>query len=250
MSTKDTGWWTEFFDFFRPVFGIIDAKTTNAQARYLIKKLDLTPGNKFLDCPCGIGRITIPMAKKGIRVTGVDITKSYLNELNAKARRAKLNINTIHSDMRKINFDSKFDAAGNLWTSFGFFEKESDDLLTLKKMYKALKPGGRFVLHVINRDWIIANFQSRDWQEIKGLRIFEDRKFDFRNSVNYGNWHFMKNGQEKIFSVHIRMYSFHELVRMFEAAGFADIEGYGNINDEPISLHSRMMFVFGTKPKH
>jgi cyclopropane fatty-acyl-phospholipid synthase-like methyltransferase len=117
MPAKDSGWWDDFFPVFRPFFGLVSQKETNAQARYIIKKLNLKPGKKFLDCPCGFGRICFPLAKNGIRVTGVDITSSYLDELSKRAKRRGLKINPVHADMRRINYDSEFDAAGNLWTS-------------------------------------------------------------------------------------------------------------------------------------
>jgi cyclopropane fatty-acyl-phospholipid synthase-like methyltransferase len=54
MSRKDSGWWDDFFPTFRPVFDIIPVKNTNAQVRFIIRKLGLKPGMQFLDCPCGI----------------------------------------------------------------------------------------------------------------------------------------------------------------------------------------------------
>ena len=249
MSEKDSGWWDDFFPAFRPFFGLVSQRETNAQVRYIMKKLNLRPGKKFLDCACGIGRISLPLAKKGVRVTGVDITQSYLDELSKKAKRRGLKINVARADMRRINYDSEFDAVANLWGSFGYFEKESDNLLVLKKMYRALKPGGKFMLHVINRDWIIVNYTTRGWYEIAGKKSLEERHFDYRTSINYGTWYFIKNDKEQIFDVQMRLYSFHELIAMFESAGFTDIEGYGSIKDEPISRDKQMIFIIGTKPK-
>ena len=255
MAKKNSGWWDDFFPTFRPVFGIIPQRVTNAQARYIVKKLALRPGKRFLDCPCGIGRIAIPLAKQGIKVTGVDIIQSYLDELETRAKRLKLKIDLVHRDMRRISYDSQFDAGGNIWTSFGFFEKESDNLLVLKKMFRALKPGGKFLLHVINRDWIITNYASRDWWYIKNTRghsvakVVDERHFDYRTSINHGNWHFIKDGRETSHQILIRMYSYHELVGMFEQVGFTDIEGYGSVKDEPISREKQMMFIIGTRPK-
>jgi ubiquinone/menaquinone biosynthesis C-methylase UbiE len=249
MSNKDSGWWDDFFPVFRPFFGLFSQKQTNAQVRYLIEKLNLKPGKKFLDCPCGIGRVALPLASKGIRVTGLDITQSYLDELSKKAKRRDLKIDLVHADMRRINFDSQFDAGGNLWTSFGYFEKESDNRLVLKKMYRALRPGGKFMLHVINRDWIMVNYQPRDWQEVAGVKLVEERRFDYRTSINHGIWHFIKDGRERTLKIAIRMYSFHELIAMFKSVGFADIEGYSTVKDEPISRDRGMMFIIGTKPR-
>ena len=249
MSNKDAGWWDEFFPLFRPLFSIISDKETKAQTAYFIAKLNLNPGQKFLDCPCGIGRISIPMAKKGIIVTGVDITKSYLEELDLQTRKKKLNVNTIHSDMRRINFTNEFHAAGNLWTSFGFFEKDSDNYLALKKMFQALKPGGKFMLHVINRDWVLANFAPYGWYKGKDFKILEEREFDFSKSISRTKWYFMKKGEEKVLDSDIRMYSYHELLNIFKKIGFINIEGFGSVDDDPISLNHRMMFIIGTKPE-
>ncbi len=248
MKNKDSGWWDEFFPAFRPFFETRTQQETNAQIKYYLKKLNLKSGSKFLDCPCGIGRISIPMAKKGIKVTGVDITQSYLDEINRKNKRLKVPIETIHSDMRRISFENKFDAAGNLWTSFGYFEKKSDDLLVLKKMYKAIKPGGKFLLEVINRDWIILNFSPSDWHKFDDMKILESRKFDYSTSISNGIWTFIKNGQEKSYDASIRMYSCHELFEMFNKVGFVDIEGFGSIKEDPIDRNTRMMYIIGTKP--
>jgi len=249
LTKRESGWWHDFYTAFRPFFGLISQKETNAQARFIIKKLDLKPGRKFLDCPCGIGRISLPVAKKGIGVTGVDIIPSYLDEVSIKAKRRGLKINLVHSDMRRINFDSKFDAVGNLWTSFGFFRKESDNRLVVKKMYRALKPGGKFVLHVINRDWIIANFRPRDWYEAGGVKSTEERYIDYRTSVNHGLWRFIKDGEEKTIESPIRLYSLHELIAIFRSAGFINIESFGSVKDEPVTRDSRMIYVIGTKPR-
>lgn len=249
MKTKDSGWWDEFFPEFRALFGFASKKATSAQVRFIIKKLNLRPGRTFLDCPCGIGRIALPLAKAGVKVTGVDITQSYLDELSAAAKKRSLKIDVHRGDMRRIKFDSQFDAAGNIWTSFGYFKKESDNLLVLKQMFRALKPGGKFLLHLVNRDWIMANFQPSDWSEVGGGKILEKRTFDYATSTCTGPWTLIKDGHETTHEAAIRMYSYHELLNMFRKVGFVDIEGYGTVKGEPIDLRHFYMFVIGTRPK-
>ena len=240
-------WWDEFFTEFRPFFAKISPQVTNAEVKFYIEKMNLKKGSSFLDCPIGIGRIAIPLAKKGIKITGVDIMPSYLAELSEKASKAKLPIKLFHLDMRKINFENQFDAVGNLWTSFGYFKKESDNMLVLKKLYKALKPGGKFVIQVINRDWIMKNFASNGWSEIAGAKVLEKRNFDFEKSISTSEWIFIKDGQEKSIETYIRMYSFHEFKQMLEKVGFTNIVGYGSLKSEPINFDSREMFIFADK---
>jgi cyclopropane fatty-acyl-phospholipid synthase-like methyltransferase len=246
---KEKAWWEAgFFEDFQPVFGIIPARNTNAQVRFLIKKMGLQPGMRFLDCPCGVGRIALPLARKGIKVTGVDITQPYLDEMMRKARRARLPIEAVRADMRRIKFDCRFDAAANMWTSFGYFGKESEDLLVFKRAFAALKRGGKFLLHAINRDWILSHFQPSDWLEVKGMKVLEKRSFDYATSTSKGTWYFIKNGRETKHEISIRHYAYHELIRMLEKAGFMNVEGYGSPEGEPISRDSNMMYIFADKP--
>jgi ubiquinone/menaquinone biosynthesis C-methylase UbiE len=249
MPEKESEWWLQLFPSFRSIFDALPPGKTNSEVNYIINKLDLAPGRKFLDCPCGIGRISIPLARRGIRVTGVDITKSYLDELSNKASRMNLRIAIEHNDMRRINFDSQFDAAGNLWTSFGYFSREADNYRVLKKMFQALKPGGKFMLHVINRDWIIRNYTSSSWFEAGGARVFEYRRMDLSRSVNESVWHCVKDGKETVVRMGLRMYSYHEIIQMMQRVGFVEIKGYGSTRNEPVSFNRMMMFVVGTRPK-
>jgi ubiquinone/menaquinone biosynthesis C-methylase UbiE len=250
QKTQAEAWWVDFFPAFREMFGPrYPAKETAALADFIIRKLGLKKGDRFLDCPCGIGRISFPLAKKSIRVTGVDITESYLNEIAVKAKRLGLRIKLVHSDMRRIDFDREFDAAGNLGTSFGYFEKESDNELVLKKVFRALKPGGKFLLDVGNRDRIIRQYEPFGLTEIGKTRILQSRHFDTARSVITADWTVMESGrEEKVRSV-LRLYSYHELITMMRKAGFVDIEGYGSVKGKPIDFDCRMMMVIGTKPK-
>ena len=246
---KHHGWWHEFFAEFRPVFDAIPPKMTNAVVRYIIRKLGLREAGSFLDCPCGVGRIAVPLAKKGIRVVGVDFMQPFLDELDTKAKRLRLPITTVRSDMRRIRFNNQFDACGNLWTSVGFFSKESDNLQVIKKMFQALKPGGKFVVQTINRDYIVSHFAPAIWYQVDNVRILEENKFDYETSAVIGEWHFVKGDKETVRSVLLRVYSCHELAAMFKRAGFVDVHASGSTRDEPVSYERKALFVFGTKPK-
>ncbi|MEE9443361.1 MAG: class I SAM-dependent methyltransferase [candidate division Zixibacteria bacterium] len=249
MKKKNADWWEEFFDDFRPVFDSVPVKATNAVVRFAIKKLNLKSGNHVLDCPCGIGRATITLARKGMKITGVDFYQGYLDELDKKAAAKKLRIKTECCDMRRINYENKFHAVINLWTSFGYFEKESENLLVLRKFYKALKPGGRLLIQTINRDFIIADFKESEWLRISHGYVLIENKFDFRRSLIHGTWHFVKDGDESSQPMRIRAYSYHELVNMFEQVGFNDVEGYGSVEGEKISEKNRGNLIIGTKPR-
>ncbi len=249
MKTKENDWWTSFFPAFRPVFKRATPKMTNAEARFMIENLNLRKGSRLLDCPCGIGRFSLLFARKGIKVTAVDITQSYLDELQKKSDRAGLRIDIHRADMRRIHFKKEFDAVANVWTSFGFFEKEADNVLVLKKLFDALKPGGKCYLSLVNRDWILSHYTSTDWFTCDSLKVLEKRYFDYETSINHGVWTFIENGVEKTAGdVIIRMYSCHELIAMFRKVGFEDIEAYGSLKKDPVDRNRQMMYFVAKKP--
>ncbi len=243
-------WFNDFFEDFHDVLELQSARKASAEARYIMAKLRLKKGMSFLDCPCGIGRISIPLAKLGIRVTGVDLTSSYLERLNAKAAKAGVRIATQRGDMRRLAFANRFDGAANLGTSLGYFEREADNVLVLKRLYAALKPGGRLMVQIVNRDWILKHYTTRDWERHGDLLLLHSRQFDYRTSRNHGPWTFIKkDGREVTHEVSLRMYSFHELAGMFEQVGFEEIEGFGSVKEEPIDTNCLWMWLIGRKPK-
>jgi 2-polyprenyl-3-methyl-5-hydroxy-6-metoxy-1,4-benzoquinol methylase len=245
---KQTNWWETFFDDFRPAFKGALPSEARREARYVYRKLELKTGRTFLDCPCGFGRISLPLAKMGVKVTGVDITQSYLDEFDRKAHKAGVTVDLIHQDMRRIGFRNRFDAAANLYTSFGYFESDAQNRLVLKKVFEALRPGGRFMLSTINRDWIILNFASSNWEETGGLKMLQSRWMDYTRSIIHDEWHFLKDGVEKVHKTTIRLYSFHELRAMLDQIGFVDIEGYGSYDDQPTGRTNRNIYAIARKP--
>jgi len=156
-------WAKKFFraEVFTP--GSVDAlAAAPSEAAAAWTLLGLKRGARLLDLCCGTGRHSILLARRGASVLGVDRTPAYLTE--ARRRAGKLeNCRFAQGDMRRLPFEGEFDAVMNLWTSFGYFEKESDDLKTLKGVARALKPGGLFLIELVDYGWIRSRTSHRHW---------------------------------------------------------------------------------------
>lgn len=133
-----------------------------AEAAAAWKLLGLRKGMKVLDVACGTGRHTVEFARRGAYAVGVDKTREYLDVARRLAKGRK-NVSFAEGDMRRLPFAGEFDAAVNLWTSFGYFEKPSDDLAVLKGIARSLKPGGRFLIELVDHAWIRARTSHRHW---------------------------------------------------------------------------------------
>ncbi len=252
-SQADNDWWQNFFDdnWKRLGFDSITAEQTGKEADFLVSALELKPDDKVLDLACGVGRHSLELARRGFRhVTGLDFTQAYLKEAILKARDGDLKVEFVQGDMKDLPFaDESFDAVFNFFTSFGYFENESDNEKTAREVSRVLKPGGRFLLDVINRDWIVRNFQARGWSEYNGEYLLEERELDLATSRNNCTWTYLTKRGTTRREVNIRMYSLHELRAMFERAGLELKEAWGTLDKEPLTLNHSRQKLLAVKPK-
>ena len=241
--------WTQTFftDLYRRVgledkldFGPIEAKAVK-------KALKLRKGNKVLDICCGIGRHAVPLAEMGLRVTGLDYNASYLRRARALARRAGVEVRFIKGDMREIDFDSEFNAVVNLFTSFGYYDDETNQRI-LESIARALKPRGHLMIDVMNKDWLMANYQKWRVTESKDCILLNDHEFDPLRSRMKSRWRCIKG--DKVIEMgefELRLYSAPELGQSIEAAGMEVVDVYGGLELEPFCRESRRLVMVGRK---
>lgn len=151
--------WQDFFDRCAPNY-LTHSFTANtgAEVDFLVEELCLRAGQHVLDVGCGVGRHAIELARRGIGVTGIDLSNGMLEEARKAANSAGVaeRINFIQADATRFSLDTKFDAAiclceGAMTLMSG---DEADpfahDSAILRNVHHALKPGGRFVLTVLS----------------------------------------------------------------------------------------------------
>jgi SAM-dependent methyltransferase len=120
-------------------------KGTPQEVRFLLDLLGLAPGARVLDVGCGPGRHAVPLAEAGLAVTGVDVSRRFLDIAAEAARAAGVGAAFFHVDARQMPFDDEFDAVISICEgAFGLMA--GDDSTVLKRMAEAVRPGGRVVL--------------------------------------------------------------------------------------------------------
>ncbi len=217
--------------------------------------------HRLLDLNCGIGRHAIELAKKGIQVVGTDISPRYLEIGTKRAEDEKVGERTQFkvSDMRDIasvlEDEEPFDGVINMWTSFGFYDEITNQDI-LRQCRVLVKEGGFLAVDIINRDWLIKNFQPRYFEQIGNMIFLENRGFDLENSRSHSEWTYLKKVDEKTyelkgeFEIDLRVWSLHELIELFEETGWKFRQAYpGSINyQENIPLReARQLLVIGRK---
>lgn len=241
-------WWQKFFDeHYLKVYEELE-RASSREVKSIIRMMDLKPKAKILDLCCGYGRHSIELAQRGFKVTGYDLSDFFLNKAKNDSAVSGLKISYVKGDMRKLPFESRFDAVINIFTSFGYFDRERDDLKVLKGVCKALKDRGLFLLDLKNREHLIRNFQRRRWRPEKDFIMLEDNFFDlFTSRWESTRTLVFSNGKRAEHSISMRLYSFAEILILLKKAGFVLESVYGDFDFGEYSLDSPRMILICRK---
>ena len=242
-------WFDTFFDglYARVLPHTFDEAKSLEQARLVRRLLKLRKDARALDIPCGMGRLTLPLARTGLRMTGVDLTVSYIRRARRAARRAGVPISFTRRDMREIRFDAEFDAAFNWFGSFGYFS-DADNLTFCRRVWRALKPGGRFLVEGMNKSWLLAHFRPRSDQTIAGVRIVQRNKWRERTGRVVSTWTFHKGDVTERHRVSMRIYNGAEMRSLLRKAGFRDVQLFGYPPAGRLTRHSRRIIAVARRP--
>lgn len=244
-------WPVAFFDddyltIYRPMFS---EEVTTRETEFIESALRLPAGAAILDLACGFGRHAVGMARRGYRMTGLDFNASYLEIAAAVANEAGIEVAWQRGDMRKLPFEAEFDAVYSYFTSFGYFsDEENEDVLA--GVARALKPGGRFLIDLMNRDWILTHPSHRIWnQRENGSLLMEETSFDLRTSrVNSKQIHLTPDGATRLEkSYDLRAYTAAELTSLMRRHGLIVRDVWGGIERTEYSTDSRRMVMLAER---
>lgn len=218
-----------------------------AEAAFILKQLKLKKGAALLDLCCGPGRHAVEFAKKGLAVTGYDFSAEYLKEAAARAAKKKVALRLLRGDMRRLEFRGEFDAAVNLFTSFGYFQKYSDDLKTLKGVSAALKPGGFFLLDIIHGDFVRKLPNLHPWYDMGGCYHLEE--IELNRDGTFNTWTIIdkKSGKIKKGSFFTRLYNRKRISEALSAAGMKPLRFWGSFLGLPLTAKTNRLIVLARK---
>ena len=212
-------------------------------------------GGFILDLACGIGRISIPLAKAGYKVVGLDLSPSYIQDAIDYAEKEGVSDSTSFTvgDIRQCGsllkeYRGTFDAVLNMWTSMGYWDEETD-VNILAQSKSLTKPGGVFIMHTVNRDRLIKKLQGKDFVfREDGLVILMNQTLDLDTSRVTNYWtYYRRDGDDLLFLKQVeldhRVYSIHELKQQFKESGWSYIASYGGFDLQPLTSDCFSMIV-------
>ncbi|GAA2532455.1 class I SAM-dependent methyltransferase [Streptomyces fimbriatus] len=218
------------------------------EAASMVKLGGFEPGMTLLDAPCGHGRHANVLAAQGYSVVGVDRDERFLAMAAAEAGQRGVDVDYRQLDLREMDFDAEFDAAVSWYSSFGYFDDETDRDI-LRRYRRALRPGGRFLLdmhspyrHIPS---ILANHEMHvDVLRRGGNMAIDIQELDAEASRYYAEKITIRGSKVERARYSVRMFTAPEILEWFRTAGFSGTRVM-NEHGGTFTVSSRRLVVLG-----
>jgi len=205
-------------------------------------------GQPVLELACGTGRITIPLAEKGIQMTGLDVSEAMLSQARMKARAKGVDIQWILADCRDFQLDRTFRLVFIPINSIAHLHDLESLEVFFSRVKEHLAPGGRFIIDVFNprldilmRDptkrYPVAQYPDPDGRGM--VTVTENNVYDAAQQINRIRWYY-KIGQteERVVENNMRILFPQELDGLLLYCGFAIEAKFGNYDETPFESTS------------
>ncbi|MDP3279107.1 MAG: methyltransferase domain-containing protein [Deltaproteobacteria bacterium] len=228
-ATRRRQWWEEIFndDYLRTLPKYTPQQVAS-EGDFIEASLGVERGATVLDLGCGVGRHAIELSKRGYDILGLDLSLAMLARASEEAQNREAKLNFLHADMGEMDFQGNFDAAYCMGSTYGCFDDEKNTDL-VHRVHRALKPGGTFLLEVVNRDYAAEQHPSMVWYEADGCVCMEETNFNwFTSRLESKRTLLLEDGKQREHKFSLRLYSLHELGKSLSSAGFRVIEVSGH----------------------
>lgn len=226
---------------------------TENQVDFIVNTLELTGKERILDLGCGFGRHALSLARRGFQVTGVDITKDFIQDAIKTATAEGLEVQFIHSDIRDLPIKNAYDVVLNLADgAIGYLESDEENMKIFEVISKALKPGGKHFMDICNAEYAEHYFPAQywdagenslsiskfEWDDKKRIMLFGD------NTIVYGETAKKPNIE---FGAPQRLYSIDELERIWQHMGMKIEHTFSNYYGKDASYKELQLMVYSVK---
>jgi len=215
-------WFKEWFDEnYLLIYSHRGKNDAEKQISLLLKNIKPDIQDKILDLGCGEGRHVSILKNKGFDVTGIDLSESLLKSGKSKYPYLKL----LQGDMR--NIPGRFNIILSLFTSFGYFEEDSENIKVIEGVYDSLEKGGHFWLDFLNSEFVRDNIiKESEFVIGDACKVCEKREISGNRIIK--NIFLKKNGEKSEYKESVRLFSKEELTGILKASGFIIKKVFGN----------------------
>jgi SAM-dependent methyltransferase len=223
-------WFEEWFD--SPLYDLLYSNRNEEEAAQLATLIErIIPVSEYpniLDLGCGRGRHSLTLAERGYEVTGIDLSEEAIRVASEKADQKDLkNVRFILRDMRNP-LPEQFDSVVNLFTSFGYFRSDDENIRVLESVYQMTRRGGIFFIDYMNADWVRENYKPEGEGEFRDIH-YKIRRY-IESDVIYKEIHFEGAAldEPKTYIEQVKLYDLEWFLETFHEIGFDVGKVFGN----------------------
>lgn len=242
MTNTTSKWFKSWFD--TPYYHILYKDRDDTEAHTfmdtLTEYLNIPSGGAILDLACGKGRHALYLNKIGYDVTGVDLSENNI-EFAKQFENHRLRF-ALHNMCKP--YPKQFDAVFNLFTSFGYFEDDADNLKTIEAIKAELNAFGFGVIDFMNSEFVIDTLVPMEIKTVDGI--------DFHLKRYVENGHIIKDisftadDEDFQFQERVRAFTLADFETLFEQAGvyLLDVFGDYKLHKFQAKTSERLVMVF------
>jgi len=242
MELDKHNWFEKWFNtpYYHLLYNNRTFKEADGFIKNIVEYLQISQNSKIWDLACGKGRHALALNKLGFDVVGTDLSDESIREALQHENKC---LHFYRLDMRapfRINY---FDVVLNLFTSFGYFKSENDDLKVFKSVSNSLKPNGIFVFDYLNKDFVESNIQNVHEIEKEGVKFIINKQLE--NGKVVKQIKVLDKQKTYDFFESVKLYSFDDIISIAEKAGLKKEATFGDYELNAYGEKSnRMIIVF------
>ncbi len=242
MLKDSTMWYASWFDtpYYHTLYKDRGHEEAQTFMNNLTNYLNLEPSETILDLACGKGRHSIYLNQLGYTVTGVDLSA---NSIEYASQFANETLQFHVHDMCKP-YPKQFDAVFNLFTSFGYFDNEEDNLNTIRAIQANLTEKGLAVIDFMNAAHVIAHLVPEETKEIDGITFYLKRYV--QDGYIHKEIKFTDQGNDFLFTEKVKALQLDDFKNYFQQAGIDLLEVFGNYQLDSFNTQTspRLILIF------
>jgi SAM-dependent methyltransferase len=241
-------WYEDWFD--REEYELVYSHRDTIEAERLNDLIErvagLRKGDQMLDIGCGRGRHAISMARRGYVVTGLDLSARAIATARERARLEEVDVRFVEGDMREPLCEACFDGVTNLFTAFGYFERDEEHEQAILAMATSLRSGGWIIQDFLNASLVQGEYIAEDRRVESGVEIIQRRRLDDGRIVK--EIALRRGNKEQVHHESVRLLTLDDFRRYYANAGLRLLNVYGDYDGGPHDAMAPRLILHAVKP--
>lgn len=220
----------------------------DASVEWIAKRFPCGNYNRLLDLGCGPGLYVERFAEKGYSVTAIDFSKRSIEYAKQKAEEKAYNINYLYQNYLNMEYENEFDLVTLIYCDFGALSNIQREIL-LKKIYSAMKKGGRLIFDVFTPNQYEGKSETNTWELHEGsgfwapsTHLCMESHFIYESNIRLNQYTIAHiDGSLNVYRIWDHYYTKDTILEELRKAGFEKVEVFSDVAGNPYCDKSKTM---------